>query len=198
MSNLKKDREILHSFTNLWTIDKIKSMSLFEYVGIRNKDTFCQWIETKTRTLGSINGLNSIKFGIYERGDKQKRPKNQTSDNEYSWQRGFNAQNRDEAFEIVKKYILQIIEAAIRGDFKTIDEIPLYSFYKWKIAFLYSNEGFIPIFERKSLESIASSLGMEISGKLKCSEMHIFIKNTYGGESVFDYMRELYAKYRGG
>ncbi|MBK8396303.1 MAG: hypothetical protein IPL26_13850 [Leptospiraceae bacterium] len=46
-------------------------MQLQDYVGLKNKDAFCQWVETKTRLLGSIKGLTSIKFGIYERDSKE-------------------------------------------------------------------------------------------------------------------------------
>ena len=68
-------KEILDSFLNRWDIESVKEMSLEEYVSVGNKDTFCQWVETKTRILGSIKGMTSIKFGIYERKDPTKRPK---------------------------------------------------------------------------------------------------------------------------
>jgi len=66
-------KELLNNFLNKLNIDKVIEMKLEDYVSIGNKDTFCQWVETKTRILGSIKGLTSIKFGIYERKIQEKR-----------------------------------------------------------------------------------------------------------------------------
>lgn len=40
-------------------------MKLEEYTNLK-KDSFCYWVETKTKKLGNINGSTSYKFGIYE------------------------------------------------------------------------------------------------------------------------------------
>ena len=71
-------REILNEFLESWNIDTIKSLTLEQYVSVGDKDTFCQWLETKTRALGSIKGINSSKFGIYKRSDPNAKPKNNT------------------------------------------------------------------------------------------------------------------------
>jgi vacuolar-type H+-ATPase subunit C/Vma6 len=68
-------KELLDEFLNRWTIENVQNLTLPEYVGLGNKDTFCQWVETKTRMLGSIKGMTSIKFGIYQRKDLTKKPK---------------------------------------------------------------------------------------------------------------------------
>lgn len=82
-------KELLDEFLNRWTIENVQNMTLQEYVGLGNKDMFCQWIETKTRTLGSIKEMTSIKFGIYERKDQAQRPGNYKNDNQYSWLQGY-------------------------------------------------------------------------------------------------------------
>ena len=75
-TNIELSREILfEEFHNRWKIEDIKNMKLEDYVSVGDKDTFCQWLETKTRQLGSIKGINSSKFGIYKRGDKTKNHK---------------------------------------------------------------------------------------------------------------------------
>lgn len=68
-------KELLDAFLNRWTIENVDKTTLQEYVGLGNKDTFCPWVETKTGILGSIKGLTSIKFGIYERNDLTKKTK---------------------------------------------------------------------------------------------------------------------------
>ena len=59
-------REILCDFLDRWSVDEVKRMTLDQYVSIGDKDTFCQWLETRTRILGSIKGVPSFKFGIYK------------------------------------------------------------------------------------------------------------------------------------
>jgi len=62
-------REILRQFLDRWSANEVRQMTLEQYVSVGDKDTFCQWLETKTRVLGSIKGVYSWKFGIYKRQD---------------------------------------------------------------------------------------------------------------------------------
>ena len=56
--NVKRNIEFREEFVNYFTIDKIKSMDINEYViGIQNKESFCYYLE---RTLYEL----SIIFGI--------------------------------------------------------------------------------------------------------------------------------------
>lgn len=195
-ANLIKDRAILQDFLKTWSLENVQTMTLDEYVNIKDPNTFCQYVETKTRYLGSIKGLNSIKFGIYKRGDVNKRPKNAISDDTHSWL-SYYGQNKNEAFENIKSDLIEVIVAAQRQDFEKIDDIHLHSIFKWKVAFLHSNESFIPIYKKDALHLIAKSLGMTVNNKTKYSEIHRYIAKTKpSGMSVYDYMRELYSKYR--
>ena len=153
---------IFRKFCDRWTVDAVQKMTLDQYVSVGNPDTFCQWVETQTVELGNIKGpAGSIKFGIYKRIDKNKKPRNYDNDEEYSWQKSFNANTRKEAFEIVKKEIIKIIEYANVGNLEAIDDSKLYDIFKWKVAFLYSDERIIPIFKRDWLEKIAESFGLK-------------------------------------
>jgi hypothetical protein len=195
-TDLNKDRAILTDFLKTWPLERVEKMSLDEYVNVKDPETFCQYVETKTRPLGSIKGLNSIKFGIYKRGDKKKRPKNAVSDDSHSWLSYF-GEKKNVAFVSVKSDLMKIIESAQRLDLEKIDDIHLHSIFKWKVAFLYSNEGFIPIFKKDALHLIAENLGLAISKNTKYSEIHRFIAKTKPiGISVYDYMRKLYSEYR--
>lgn len=77
--------EILRQFRGRWNVDEVRQMALDQYVSVGDKDTFCQWLETKTRKLGSIKGVYSSKFGIYKRQDESKKPKTLYNDKDYSW-----------------------------------------------------------------------------------------------------------------
>lgn len=194
--NLNNDRAILNDFRKVWTLERVQSMELDEYVNVKNPETFCQYVETRTTSLGSIKGLNSIKFGIYKRSDKTKNPTNAFSDNTHSWLKYYGNKKND-AFSKIKNDLIKIIEAAQKLEFEKIDSIHLHNIFKWKVAFLYSNEGFIPIFKKEALHIIAKKLGMEISKYTQYSEIHRYIaKNKPVGISVYDYMRELYTNYK--
>lgn len=189
-------REILYDFLDRWTVERVKKMSLAEYVSVGDKDTFCQWLETKTRELGSIKGINSSKFGIYKRSDKSKKPKNLINDGEYSWQRYYSEDNRNEAFRNVKKEILQIIEFSQSGQFDKIDNLHLTVFVKWKIAYLYSNERLIPIFKKEVLTKIANHFGLKVNNKTQISEIQrLMIANKPAHLSIYEYSDQLFDKF---
>jgi len=195
-TNLVNDRAILNNFLAVWTLKRVQNMELHEYVSIKDTETFCQYVETKTRPLGSIKGLNSIKFGIYKRKDKTKRPQKAVSDDTHSWLKYYGTAKID-AFRRIKEDLIKIIISAQKLEFEEIDQIHLHNIFKWKVAFLYSNEGFIPIFNKVVLHLIASNLGMKITGKTEYSEIHRYIAKTKpAGISVYDYMRKLYSEYR--
>jgi hypothetical protein len=186
---------LLDEFLERWTLDEVKKMKLPDYVGVRNKDTFCQWVETKTRILGSIKGMTSIKFGIYERKDPKQKPKKYKNDNKYSWLSGY-GNNREAAFEHTKKDIITTIILAGIGKFDSIDEIKLPDLFKWKVAFLYSNERLIPIFKREVLFRIANHYGFKTTSKTKISEIHnLMIMNKPAQLDVYSFMHQLYNQF---
>ena len=183
--------ELLDEFLDRWQIEDVKNMTLQEYVSVENKDTFCQWVETKTRILGSIKGMTSIKFGIYERKDPNEKPKNYVNDSKYSWLRAY-GNNRNEVFEKVKKDVIEVIRLSANGQFDKIDDIILPDLFKWKIAFLYSNERLIPIYKRDALFSIARYYGLKTNSRTKISEIQeVMIANKPSDKNVYAYMIEL-------
>lgn len=188
-------KELLGDFLNQWHIDNVKNMTLQKYVNVGDKDTFCQWVETKTRILGSIKGMTSIKFGIYERKDPNKKPKNYENDDKYSWLRKYGS-NKEEAFENIKKDIIELIKLSEKGQFEKIDNIELPDLFKWKVAFLYSNERLIPIFKRDVLFKIANSFGFATNKQTKISKIQeLMISNKPSSENIYDYMRQLYKNF---
>lgn len=148
-------------FLQRWPIDKIKNMTLEEYVSVDDQDTFTYWLETKTRELGSIQGNTSIKFGIYRRRDKSdpKPQSGKTHGSQYSWYSKYGA-NEAQAFETVKTDILNIINAVQNSDLNIIDDINLSPMVKWKIAFLYQNQTtpcLINVFSKDMLKLLVGS-----------------------------------------
>lgn len=188
-------KELLDEFLERWTIEKINDLTLQEYVGLGNKDTFCQWVETKTRMLGSIKGMTSIKFGIYERREPIKQPKYYKNDDEYSWLGGY-GDNRKTAFESTKQDIIKIIQLSGNGQFNLIDNILLPDLFKWKVAFLYSNERLIPIYKRDVLFKIANHFGLQTNKKTQISEIqNIMMLNKPANLNVYQFMWQLFVQF---
>jgi len=196
-TDLISDRSILNDFLKMWPLEKVRQMTLDEYVNVKNTETFCQYVETKTRSLGSIKGLpGSIKFGIYKRKNPKKPKKNAISDDIHTWLPYYGT-DIDEVFVKIKQDLINTIVSIQKLDYEKIDNIHLPNIFKWKVAFLYSNEGFIPIYKKDALHLIAASLGLKINNKTKYSEIHRYIaKSKPFGISVFDYMRTLYSEYK--
>ena len=191
----KIHQELLDNFLERWSTDKVQKMTLEEYVSVKNPDTFCQWLEAKTKDLGSIRGLTSIKFGIYERRFEEKTPKNYANDEKYSWLKGY-GDNRLEAFEKMKNEIIEIIKFAETGNFKAIDSLSLPDLFKWKVAFLYSNERLIPIFKKDVLFLIAQSFGMKTDKHTRISDIQeIMMNNKPSHVDVHTYMRILFDQF---
>lgn len=171
-------------------------MRLPEYVDVGNRDTFCQWIETKTRVLGSIKGGSSYKFGIFKR-KRQPEPE-QTStywdDGEYTWIQRY-GKSRNEAFDNIKREIVKVIRFAMSGDFEAIDAISISNMFKWKIAFLYSNERLIPIYEIETLGNIAENFGVD-KWKPQVSQIQrTMIDNKPANTPLYEYMEDLWFRF---
>lgn len=188
-------KELIDEFLDRWPIENVQNLILKEYVGYKNKDTFCQWVETKTKMLGSIRGMPSIKFGIYERNPKKIPPKNYKNDNKYSWLQGY-GDNSKTAFENIKRDIIRIIQLSEVGKFAEIDNILLPGLFKWKVAFLYSNERLIPIYKRDVLFKIANHFGLKTNQNTKISEIqNVMMLNKPAHLNVYAFMRQLYDQF---
>jgi hypothetical protein len=150
------DEKMLEEFLEQWPIETLHSMTLRDYNHTGDKKTFCQYVETKTRPLGSIKGSNSTKFGIYRQLNKDSRPVRTVSNKHYTWETKFNTEDLDEnkAFKSVITDVQRIANLAMAGDFESIEHLQLNSLFRWKVAFLYSENRLIPIFAKNKLIDI--------------------------------------------
>ena len=75
MEDVLKERNKLYkkrdSFSKYFTINKINSMHINEYVIGINKKAFCRRLERELDGLGRILGSNAFKFGVYFGRTKQ-------------------------------------------------------------------------------------------------------------------------------
>lgn len=152
--------EILEEFRKTWPLNRLRSMTIDEYTSIGSSDTFTQWLESRTESLGSIWGATSYKFGVYRRKNTEKGttlPRYST-DGEYSWE-SKHGSTAAEAFSNVKAKIINVVDAVQSGSpLSTIEAIDLAPMVKWKIAFLYQdwdNQQIIPIYSDRALKYLA-------------------------------------------
>jgi hypothetical protein len=195
--SLYKDEELLNKFLDRWSLFDVKKMTLQEYTDVNNKFTFTQWVEGRTRPLGSIKGISSFKFGIYKRRDPNKKPKSKVHSNDtYSWLKKYGEcdYNEQEVFEQVRERIIKIIECAQLLDFESIEKVDgLYNLFKWKVAFLYSNQSMIPVFNKKVLLRFTREYEMEHTKKIEYAKMHRYLYDQKPPNlSVFNFMRKLF------
>ncbi|TBR80184.1 endonuclease [Campylobacter novaezeelandiae] len=220
----KKLQEMLDGFLNfqeVWTLEKVKNMTLEEYTNIKkdnpNRDDFTFWIESKLDNLGSIWGGSAFKFGIYRRNDEsQKESSNgRLYSQNYAWIAKY-GNNENKAFNNIKEKIIQIIQASQNNDLETIEKIDFGDAVKWKIAFHYQNIEnikIVNIFSKDILDLISLN---EFNEKLKIYQIHkklleykklslvemittiaIPLWNKYGmnSQNYIDKMKNLFSEY---
>lgn len=156
---IRTQRELWDRFLKRWPIEKLKALTLEQYVSTDDQDTFTYWLETKTRPLGSIQGNTSAKFGIYRRNSEGKEQKGIAHGDVYTWRTRY-GDNEQKVFDYVKNALINIVEAVMHGDLEAVDKIDLAPMVKWKVAFLYQdqiNPVLINTFFKPRLEILTAS-----------------------------------------
>lgn len=185
--------ELYKTFQRLFPIDKLKDMKLEEYTNVNDKNTFCYWVESKTENLGSIWGGAAYKFGIFkfdvvpEKGNGKYK-----HDDKYSWKSNL-GNTAEEAYAKVLGAICNIANYSKNGDYNKIDALNdiVWPGFKWKIAFLYSNEKLLPIYKREMLIPIAGQLGMPNAKKAKTYKLYEYILGKKGNKDIYEFYDEL-------
>lgn len=186
-------RELYQAFQQAFPLESLKDMPLEKYTNLNKNDSFCYWIESKTTDLGSFWGGSSYKFLIYR---YNKRPAEGDprviSDDQYAWYANLGKDTAEEAYKVVRDEIVKVATLAKAGDYEAIDELDrLGHSYKWKIAFLYSDEQLIPIYNRGMLNVVAREFGMKGAQKTKTVEIQRFLMEKKGDKDLYDFYGEL-------
>ena len=189
-----KYHKLYQAFQAAFPLEKLEEMTLDQYTNLNKDDSFCYWIESRTHQLGSFWGGSLYKFGIhrFQKAPAEGDPRIM-ADDEYAWYSNYGATNREEAFAIVKAAIIKVANAARKGEYELIDEVTeLGNSYKWKIAFLYSDEKLIPYYKKKYLLSLSKALGGEFKNSTPTSEIQKFLISQQKGKNIYDYTAELW------
>lgn len=189
-------------FLNAWPVDAIKNLTLSEYTttaddreGDNPSYPFTYWLESETNDLGSIWGGSAFKFGIFRR--KKKTPKESDKSRSYSDDYGWYSKlgsSPEEAFQNVKKYILEVIDNAQKGNLEGIDKSPLGDTLSWKVAFLYQNRKqpiIMPIYTARIIRKMHNAF----SKQTPLSNYHKKLMSERAGANIFEYAENLFEQF---
>ena len=185
--------KLYQDFQKEFPIEKLRNLTLEEYTNLNKDNSFCYWIETKTRSLGSIKGGSSYKFGIFRYNKITSQDNDKYAyDNQYAWYSRL-GDNKNIVFEKIKYSIIKVATFARNGEFNKIDDVKnLGDAFKWKIAFLYSDEALINIYDKKWLINISNVLGGNFNKKSKISDLQKFLLSKREVKDIFEYGHELW------
>ncbi|RYE02420.1 MAG: hypothetical protein EOP50_00100 [Sphingobacteriales bacterium] len=164
--SIAERQKLWDDFLAAWPAERLATMTLDEYTKAQNQDCFTYWLEARTEALGSIWGGSAFKFGIYGR----KNLTDQAGDAHthygaaHAWSTKYGA-TEAEAFESVRKAVMQVADAASRGDAQRVRNADLGPVFKWKIAFLYQNRQLQPFLGVLNARDLCASLERFVSHK---------------------------------
>lgn len=186
-------RELYQAFQHEFPLESLKDMPLDKYTNLNKEDSFCYWLESRTYDLGSFWGGSSYKFLIYRYNNKPAEGDPRIiSDDKYAWYSNLGKDTAEEAYQVVRNEIIKVATLAQQGDFDAIDSLDrLGHSYKWKIAFLYSKENLIPIYNRGMLQIVANELGMKNVQKVRTVDIQKYLMGQKGDKDLYDFYEEL-------
>ena len=186
-------RELYQAFQQEFPLESLKDMPLDKYTNLNKEDSFCYWLESRTYKLGSFWGGSSYKFLIYRYNNKPAEGDPRViSDDKYAWYSNLGKDTAEEAYQVVRNEIVKVATLAQQGDFDAIDSLDrLGHSYKWKIAFLYSKENLIPIYNRGMLQIVANELGMKNVQKVRTVDIQKYLMGQKGDKDLYDFYEEL-------
>ena len=156
-SELKILFKLRDKFVKDYSIAKILSLELDEYVIGKQRQTFCHRLENELNDWGNIHGSTAKKFGIYYGVDgKDKNQKYRIGKKDFGT-------SVNEAFEKVKTSIVELLNN--RNNLKILKDNIISPMFKGKILSIYFPKTFLNIFSSSHLNYFINMLGLENSSK---------------------------------
>lgn len=156
-----EDRRIREAFNGRFPKESLAQMTLEEYaIGQDGRDSFCDWLQTKTRPLAKIGQPNPSRYGVW------------WSRKDSSWHWNSRYSNADEAFESMKHGLAKLVEAVDAVNFEALDEIGSHHLgsarygLRGKPLALYYPDDFLPITNPAHVEHFLKVFGEEPEGDL--------------------------------
>jgi hypothetical protein len=146
-------------FIRRFPMEQLAKLPLEQYVvGRQKKTTFCYWLETRLRELGSIKGGTTAgsKFGIYFGRTKQ------DSRTMYRFPPKYGT-SVDGAYDTIKQAIVDLLAAGEKKDFQAIQNNLLAPMFKGKILSTYYPDKYLNVFSERFLKYYLIRLGFPVS-----------------------------------
>lgn len=187
-ADFKTEYAIWDKFLERWPIAKLRTMTLDDYSKAGDKDTFTYWIEVKLKDLGNVGGGSSFKFGIFSRKDQSQKSSESGASytQEYAWHSRY-GDTPQAAFGVVRDIVVNVAEAAQRGDWHAVEEADLGPATKWKIAFHYQNRdepGTVDVFIKAALMAF---VGVSDAGVSLLQLQRDSVAKKQAGESILEF-----------
>lgn len=188
LTDLRKD------FVRRFPREALPELTLENYA-IGKPDSFCYWIEFKTRGLGSVSGGSSHKWGIFwSKGDQ-----------EWKWNKALKSDTAEEAFQKLKSGLLKLIDAAANDQFEQLDIIgsdllgPNRNALRAKPIYLYFPDKFLPIANPYHLAHFLKIFGQKPQGGLHTKNRQLLTylreQSEFSGMDTHEMMAFLYTTF---
>lgn len=153
-------RELREEFVHRFPKERLGDLTLEEYAlgheGTR--DSFCYWLERKTRYLGSILGGNVTKFGVWYNKDS-------------GWRWVSRYESAEDALAQIKTGLSAMMQAVEDDHYDMLDKIGgKYLGYSYSLRCkplnLYFPDEFLPIYTLKGLAHFAKLFDLKLEGEI--------------------------------
>lgn len=174
--------------------EELPNLTLEQYA-IGRPDSFCWWVEFRTRVLGSVSGGSSAKWGIYWNKSGQ----------QWKWNKALQSEDPHKAFDKLKMGLLELLHAAEAGQFSQLDVIGSNKLganrnaLRSKPLYLYFPDRFLPIANPYHLAHFLSVLGQTPQGGLHTKNRQLLeflrAQPEFSGVDTFQMMDFLYGTF---
>jgi len=150
-------------FVKLFPPNQINNMQLDDYVVGKEKESFCYWLETTLRPLGSIKGGSPAdkKFGVYYSKE----------DGEYRTISKWDSdEDPEKAFINIKIEISKLLIAGKNGDITKIIENKISPMFKHKILTTYFPNDYLSVFSEAHVDYFLKKLHVSFDNSLHVEE----------------------------
>jgi len=161
--NYQATEVLRQTFVKQYPSKQIEKMQLDDYVVGKEKESFCYWLETKLRSLGSIKGGSPAdkKFGIYYN----------KKHNEYrTIQKWDKDEDIDKAFIKIKNEISKLLIAGKNRDIDSIIDNQISPMFKYKILTTYYPKKYLSVFSESHVDYFLKKLHIPYDNKLHVEE----------------------------
>lgn len=152
-----------------------------------NNQSFCYWVEYKTKNLGDIRGANASKFGLYY----------STDDKVFKATKKYYDSDANKAFIIIKKELISLIDRTLKLQKFTDLSSKISGMFKYKIMYLYNPSIMLPCFVLDDLIHFEDSLNLIKSKTYEDAQLNLlnyYIKHE-SKYSPRDFIWKLYRQY---